>query len=113
MKAIICLLALAAALAAAQAAQAGSPLRVSLRKMPLVLPEQREHQAKNRSALLTFQPSNDGTEIPITNFMDAQVGEDAREAQEQSLLTGLGLPPHTRRRRRRRPLTPTCISPAP
>ncbi len=74
MRAIISLLALAAALAAAQAAQNGSPLRVSLIKMPLVLPEQREHHAKNKSALLTFQPSNDGTEIPITNFMDAQVG---------------------------------------
>ncbi|KAL4434312.1 hypothetical protein ABPG75_000753 [Micractinium tetrahymenae] len=83
MKAIICLLALAAALVAAQAAQTGSPLRVPLRKMPVVLPEQREHQAKNKSALLTLQPSNDGTNVPITNFMDAQYyGE-----------IGLGSPP--------------------
>ena len=78
---------LAAALAVVQAVQDGSPLRVSLIKMPLVLPEQREHQAKNKSALLTFQPSNDGTDIPITNFMDAQVRRRLTGGQR-----GLGWP---------------------
>ena len=55
------------------ASSAGAqPLRVSLRRLPLV-PETRAHQ-RNRSALLTTQSVGDGeADVPITNFMDAQV----------------------------------------
>lgn len=52
-------------------AHAAAPMKISLRKQALS-PEHRQHH-RNKSALLTTQPANDGTDIPITNFMDAQV----------------------------------------
>lgn len=68
---LIALLCLCLAVAAAAA-----PLKVSLRKLP-VLPETRAHH-RNRSALLSSQrvvpeggAKNDGAVVPIQNFMDA------------------------------------------
>jgi phytepsin len=77
---------IALALLAAAAVATAAPLRLSLRKLPLVPEVHRRHHA-NRTALLTQQrvdgEGNQGTDIPITNFMDAQYyGE-----------IGLGTPP--------------------
>jgi hypothetical protein len=68
--------AITGALLLAVAARASEPIKVQLRKLPLV-PEQRAHH-KDKARLVTVQPAgdaaqNDAEPVPITNFMDAQV----------------------------------------
>ncbi|EFN51715.1 hypothetical protein CHLNCDRAFT_59800 [Chlorella variabilis] len=75
----------AALLCLVATAQATGPLKVHLRKLPLVA-EQRQH-LKDKHRLVTLAPAaeNDAEPVPITNFMDAQYyGE-----------IGLGSPPQS------------------
>jgi hypothetical protein len=57
-------------------AHAASPIKVSLRKLPLVPDVHRAHH-KDKSNLVTVMggsgADNDAQPVPITNFMDAQV----------------------------------------
>lgn len=64
-------------------AASAAPIKVSLRKMP-VDSMVRQHHA-NKSQLLTFQPQDvssaenfESANVPITNFMDAQVSSRRR-----------------------------------
>lgn len=61
----------AVALALLGAASAAEPMRISLQKLPVG--HQRSHHA-NKTGLLTAQVTEGEEPVPITNFLDAQVG---------------------------------------
>lgn len=83
---------IALALLAAAAAAAAAPLRVSLRKLPLVPAEHRRHHA-NRTALLTQQreggEANQGADIPMCGALCWN--------QEQAGAAGAGAARHAGR----------------